>query len=236
MMERMSETTPRVLIVGRDAPALRRIVPLLRRNNFEVVTVGSGEGALGLVRGEPFQLVVVHFPLGEPPFSALLSAVRDPRSPCRHAGMLLLVPPHRLDEANAYVGKGVNRVVALDCLPEQLLHAVADLIGVAPRVALRAVVQLEVRVTEGRDLTICQTENISLSGILVRGAGRWAPGTKLGFELTLPGLSPAIRGAAEVVRRTVRGREGIEGTALKIVSFAGNGQELVERFLAKLAR
>ena len=73
-----------------------------------------------------------------------------------------------------------------------------------------------------RQLTV--TENLSATGMLVRGATEFPVGSHLHFELLVPGLVPPILGEVEVARHTDHLRERIEGFGGKIVSFVGDGQ------------
>jgi len=129
------------------------------------------------------------------------------------------------------MGRGVNRVVAATAPVDRLLDAIADLLAVKPRRFLRSVIQLDIWVGFGVKRILTVTENVSITGMLVRGGREFAPGTRLHFELLLPHQTPAIRGDLVVVRQSDRVREGVEGFGARVLAFIGDGEARLRAFL-----
>jgi c-di-GMP-binding flagellar brake protein YcgR len=102
---------------------------------------------------------------------------------------------------------------------------------VAPRINLRASVDLRLRIHDNRSQMRLSTHNVSVTGMLVRGGREFPVGSQLHFELVLPDSARLIRGHAVVVRHSSLAREGIEGIALRIVTFDGDGAERLRDFL-----
>ena len=232
----MSEPLRSVLVVGTETPSVHQLVPLLQRTRFEVATAATASAAAGLVAGRAFNVVVVAYPLAGLILPEFIPTLRHPSSPCRSAGLLLLAHPNAVPEAEAFLGQGVNRVVNQESGVDSLLFALADLIGEAPRVALRAVVQLDVRVGNERDLALFETVNLSVAGMLVRAPVAYPVGTPFRFELDVPGWAEPLRGRAEVVRHTDPQRESAKGFAARFLSFAEGGRERLEAFIAASRR
>lgn len=116
---------------------------------------------------------------------------------------------------------------------DRLLDAIADLLTVAPRRFLRSVVQLDVWVGYGMKRVLSVTENVSVSGMLVRGGKEFEVGSRLFFELLLPSREVPVRGDLTVVRHTDRHREGIEAFGGKVLSYVADGEETLRGFLVR---
>jgi CheY-like chemotaxis protein len=236
MTEPQEEAVRRVLVVGSEAPALATVIPLLRRAKFEVTTIPDGPGALATVEAERYDLILAGYPLRETPLTQLIEAIRRKGAPCRNAGVLLLAHQNAFDEAERFLGRGVNRVVQEEGGANRLILMVADLAGEAPRISLRTVVQMDVRIGRERELGLYQTENISSSGMLVRSDRAFPAGTRFDFELSLPGSIVAVAGTAEIVRQTDAAHEKVCGFAVRFLSFKGDGRETLEAYVAARPR
>ncbi len=221
----------RLLILGMETPALHRVVPILRRAEFDTYqAVGSGE-ALELLQDVRFDLIIARHPLAGVPLADLVTTLRGSGSAGRHAGLLLLADPIAVDEVAAFMGRGVNRVVSLDAPSDRLLDAVADLLAADPRQTVRAVIQLELWVEGSRERALTLVENASPTGLLVRGCREVPVGARLRFELLFPGEAEPVRGELEVVRRTDPEREPIDGFGARVLAFAGDGERRLRRLL-----
>jgi hypothetical protein len=225
----------RVLIIGPAAPALKSVVPLLRRSDFEVEQVEHAAAALEHIMAGRVDLLLARYPTEGVKFPLLLDGIRERSSPCRDAGLLLMADPEAFEEARGFLGRGVNRVVNLECPPECLLHAVADLIGVPPRIGVRALVQLDVNVGNARTFALHQTHNLSTTGMFVAGDAELPAGARCDFELSLPGQAEPIRGSAEVVWHADRRRHLHDGFALRFLSFREGDGARLRAFVARRA-
>ena len=223
----------RLLLLGADTPALQRVVPMLLRSDFQVHRVDQIAEALRLLGDSRFDLIIARYPLVDAPLSALVNGVRGTSSPSRAAGLLVLAEPAHVGDLAGFLGRGVNRVVNLDGPSDRLLHAVADLVGVAPRRLVRAVVDLELWMRRDMQRLLTLTDNVSSSGMLVRGGREFPVGAKVSFELMLPGGLAAIDGEAEVVRYTLVGVERLDGIGLAFLSFTSGSEQRLATFLER---
>jgi DNA-binding NarL/FixJ family response regulator len=212
------------------AAVFRRFGKLLTEGGCEVHRAPPGNDALTLLQSTGFDLILVGFPLADPPIRDLLRSVRWRESACRTAS-LVLITLESMAEAQELLQRGVNRVVRIDAPEEELRQVVSDLLAVAPRVALRTTLRLAVRRERGVERAVAQTDNVSLSGMLVRGSQSYARGTIVQFEFLLPGQPGPVAGEGEVIRGTTRERESVRGYAVRFVSFAGEGRQRLEQYL-----
>jgi hypothetical protein len=126
------------------------------------------------------------------PLNDFLGTVRREGSPSAASQLLALAEEGSMSEACQVPAAGMNVVLPINA--GRLLEEVASrLLGVTPRISVRLLVRLEVRLKEGRRRVMYQTENISTAGMLVRSDRLDPIGTTVAFELTLPGDRTPVR-------------------------------------------
>lgn len=229
----MSRTARNILVVGVSPDEFARVAPFLDRNGFDVDRFPGAHGAIELVSAVTFETVIVRCPLLDMPIDEFLSAVRAPSSACRRSPVVLLAAEDGGD-AEAYIGHGANRVVDLEETENEIQRQVSSLLSVAPRKSARFVTRLEVKMGGAKDMTLCRTENISETGILVSTDKRYELGTKIHMELTVDGDDRPIVAVAEVVRHTLDGRDRVSGLGMRFLSFVGDSQRRFQAFLEQL--
>jgi uncharacterized protein (TIGR02266 family) len=221
----------RLLAVGTRTPVLQRVVPLLQRAEIVVEDLGDALQALVRIAAHPFDLVIAQPPLFGAALARLVAEIRAPGSPCRLSGLIVLAEGGFESEARELIGRGVNRVMPIDSPFEHLIGAITELLAVAPRVNLRAPVELRLRLHDRRAQARLTTHNVSVSGMLVRGGREFPVGSRLTFELALPDSTRLVRGDAVVVRHSSQAREGVEGIALRFVTIDVDAEERLREFL-----
>lgn len=229
----MNRESRHVLVLGGER-IVDRVAPMLRRAEFDVHTVPPSPFVLDLVTSTRFELLVVSYPLPiHLAMPELLASVRDPASASRYAGLLLVAEPGFLEAAHGWVDQGANRAVGLEWPDARLWQAVGDLLSVAPRVALRVLVETEVEVGRERGTSLCRSENVSVSGMLLRTADPFSPGSEIRFSFVLPDDGRLLNGSAEVVRRSHPRREGVEGFGVRFLRLTDDGKVRLESFIER---
>ncbi|MEM8963044.1 MAG: PilZ domain-containing protein [Acidobacteriota bacterium] len=208
-----------------------RVAPFLDRDSFEVDRFPSAEGSLELISQVPFEALLVRYPPPDIRIDRFLGAVRGERSPCRTAPVVLLADERVQGDAERWIGHGANRVLSLGGLENDIQRTLSTLLNVAPRKDARFIIRLEVRVGDSHDMIMCQTENVSASGMLIRTDERYAKGTQIELEFTLPQDPRPVRVVAEVMRVTTIGREEVSGIGVRFLSFSGDSQRRFIMFL-----
>jgi CheY-like chemotaxis protein len=220
-----------VLVVNVDQELYDKIAPLLNRTELEVDRFPRASAALDLVTRVPVDVLLVGYPLPDVATQQFLDAVRSESSPCRQSPLLLLAHHDQLGEASRFIGRGANRVVAVEESSEGLQQEVSALLAVAPRSSLRLMVRMVVSVGDGSSLEMSQTENLSETGMLVRTGAIYPLGSRLAFEFHLGGDRLPIRGEGEVTRHTTPGREQVRGVGIRFVAFEKDGLIRLQRYL-----
>jgi hypothetical protein len=233
--ETPSSRLRRILAVGLEPELYGRIEALLNRSYFEVDRVPRGGSGRLLCAEIAFDLILVRFPLPDMEAGELLAAVRGGGSPCAGSQILLLPDEARLAEAALLVGHGADLVRAADRTGEVLSAIAAGLLHVAPRLASRRMVRLQARLGDGDGQSLCQTADLSISGMFVRTEARYPLGTMLTFELLLPGEREAVAGSAEVVRHVPGGPGLEEGIGLRYVDLRPGSEARLRGFLSRAA-
>ncbi len=225
-----------LVISGRgetDSGLLRFLLPALVRFDCDVERIPPGSNILEFIERNYFDLIVIGFPIEQPTLPALLKSVRWRESACRNSAVLVVTDRVAKRRAEDYRGRGFNRMVLDDATEWELEGAIRELLEVEPRVPLSVPARLDLPLGGQVERVVAQIDNLSTSGMLVRG--RWVVeiGSPVTFELTLPGETKSLRGLSEVVRPTVREREGVVGFALQFVRFDGDGRQRLERFVER---
>ncbi len=183
---------------------------------FDLDHVRGIGASMAAVKSRQYDGIIATLPLGDHPFENFVQTVRSKDSPCRNAGLVVLTTGDRLDEANAYVGSGVNRVVSIDD-PDGLRQAIIEVIDVGTRTPIRLLTHLSIGIG-GRDCQIrTYTQNISRSGMLLDTSNMLNIGQQFDFRFRCPGGDQLVTGRAEVVRHTRDDRERISGIGIQFL-------------------
>ncbi|NOZ79182.1 MAG: PilZ domain-containing protein [Acidobacteria bacterium] len=230
----MSSQQWSVLIIGDIRVLSAGIESILNRSAITVERVAQASASLERVTRASYNLVILQLPLPDLDLGTFIKALRAPESASRAAGLLVTGKTSEHDFVSFFLGRGINRFVPTDAGGGEWLDALATLLAVPPRSSLRALVQLETIIRGSRSRSLAQTENLSETGMLIRGDSRhFQPGSTIDFELILPGEEMPIRGTAEIVRQTERSRENIDGFGARFVRLEGDGRRILESFLSR---
>ena len=90
-------------------------------------------------------------------------------------------------------------------------------------------VEIEVQLGQGPSRLLYQSQNLSRSGILLRGGRRLQPGGRVRFDLALP-TGESVAGQALVVRHTTP-QEPIVGTALRFLDLSDEQEARILDFV-----
>lgn len=233
MAGRRWEKDRSVLLIGLSPAALATVRETLAPLQLSLTAAPDGISALNLAPFKRFDALLMSYPLADLPISTFLDAVRKKNSPWLAAAVILLAPESARPEAGSYVGRGVNRVVGQDEVDRGLAAALERLLQVAPRLPIKALGRVEVLEGSLATRLLCQTGNLSSSGMFLRTQHRLYPSTELAFELYLPGDLEPVRGHARVVRTAQPCREVLAGIG---VTFSGFERGHSERLVCHLQR
>ena len=218
--------------LGRDT--FERALEAVRGSDIELHHQPWNDTTLEFAQATKFEAIVIGFPGPIAELRRFVQCVRSPGSASEHAGILLLAEPDHLPAAKTFVGIGVgiNRAIATTDLEQLFVSMITDLTTVAPRIPLRAPTRVVLNL-ERRLRTFCQTENVSETGMLLRGFGHYPPGTTIDFEINIPGQSDPIRGSATIARTTNVDHERLEGVGARFDNFLGTDRGRLTDYLSE---
>lgn len=223
-----------VLLVGFDQAGAEALIDVLGRQRFTVAPA-TPAGAVEQAAATAFDAVVASYPLATDSTQAFLSALRRSTSASRRAAFVFVVTSASRSNAEAFVGWGANRVVAVDDAPRMLPGLLDRLLRVAPRVSVRGVSRLDLASQALAHRVLCQTVNVSATGMLVRLPKVLPLGSEVRFELLLrPDFAP-VSGRARVVRHTMERHEPYTGVGITFSELHGDGETRIEDQLSRLA-
>lgn len=217
------------LLVGVSEPEFERYLSILSRGGFDFDRFPTPKQALSLIRHVSFHLILVRVPLRGMELKTFLDQIRDQTSASLHSSVILLSEPDYRAEAKKYLGRGANSVLNLGDSVRKIQTSVSKLLRIADRKSVRFTTHIAAELGDGRERLLCQTENISSTGMLLHTDRRYPLGTRLNFDCVLPGARSL--GVAEVVRYTISGRDSVGGMAVRFVSFSGDSHERLESYL-----
>ena len=225
---------PSVLLIGLDDAGVGRVREALVPTGVAVATVADGRSALEMAPARRFSGLIVSYPLPDLPMSVFLDAVRRRGSAWQSTALLVVTGIALRADAEVYVGRGANRVVTIEEAGLVLADLLERLLATAPRVAIKVPGRIEVRADAYVRRVLCQTWNVSETGMLLRGPHTYPPATELRFELFMPGDVEPVRGRARVVRQTLPPREPMPGIGVAFSSFSNGDEARLRSHLLRL--
>ena len=232
----MDGNQPRVLAAGLERMAFERLAPELRRDALGVEWVATPEAGVSMACKSRYDVIIMHVEPRQVPLEKVVRELRARGSSSRGAAILILAEPDQVDAARALKSHGVNRIMLVSDPPEIIREQMTTLLDVAPRATVRLPTNLEsVLGDTGREL-FCQTENLSMSGMLVKTRHRPQLGTTVTFKIDLADPAGTILGRGELVRHSTPEQGKVDGLGVKFLSFADDGAQLLQSYLDRLNR
>jgi hypothetical protein len=221
-----------VLVTGVDDPVFNAVVNVLSPLGFDIHRAPWDNYLSDHVQITPFDVMIAGLQPDDRAFTRFLKALRTRGSACQHTGLILVAPHPVTDLATKFVGHGANKVIGEREVSAGLQDMVSELVGVAPRTPVTMNARIKIYV-EGKPVqSFCQTQNLSASGVLIRGFGHYESGLNIDFEINLPADSAPIRGSGTITRHAERRVEGIDGLGIRFTSFHAGDQTRLASFLA----
>lgn len=222
-----------ILITGLDEQLAGPLAGALEMESYAVRCETWEDAVLNTLERIPFRAIVSRYPLPGAGFGILLSAVRSRASASRNAGLMLVAPGSDLEAARGLIGRGVNRVVCETDSIETIVTGLHELLTAPPRVPFVAPTRISLEFGGEAVSVLCQTENLSASGMLVRGRTNCRPGMRVSFQLQLGAEEEPLEGMAEIARTTNPEREGLRGFGARFIGLSEADRERLQAWLER---
>jgi len=205
---------------------------ILSRPPFSVEAMMDAGELLHRLESTAYRLLILKLPGDGLSPKDVLPVIRGAKAPCAHSILILLPPVGLLQEYRPYLEKGVNALISDSAASEDLETEIARQIQVAPRADARIMVRLKVKILDQTSSHLCQSGNLSVSGMFLVLAHKPPVGSPLSFELMLPGLRLPVAGEARVVRHASDGREKLDGIGVMFTAFKADGRTALTLYVA----
>lgn len=206
-------------------------IGLLGRAPYIVERLRRSSDLLRRLETERFAMVVLWMPYDGIDIEDVLPVIRSANSPCSRCILILLTPQSRLADCHPYLRLGVNALLPDSSSLAELDAEIGRQTQAARRVEARLLVRLRVTIPTAPQSVICQTVNVSATGMFLASTAQPPVGTGIEFEMPLPGSPQPIAGEAAVVRLSSIGRDRQRGLGVTFTSFRRDGWQVLRKFL-----
>jgi hypothetical protein len=231
MEEVIMNQEPKILAAGLERRAFERIAPELRRDALTVDWVATPEAGVALAVKNRYDIIIMDAEPCDWPLTKVVSEFRSAHSPSSDAAIMILSEPDQVDAARALKSRGVNRVMLISDPPDMIRDQMFSLLEVAPRASVRLPTNLETALGNTGSELFCQTENLSTTGMFIKTRHRPPLGTTVVFKIHLADEGGIVFGRGEMVRHSSPDQQGIDGVAVRFLSFAKDGALKLQDFL-----
>jgi hypothetical protein len=231
MEEVVMNQEPKILAAGLERRAFERIAPELRRDALTVDWVATPEAGVALAVKNRYDIIIMDAEPCDWPLTKVVSEFRSAHSPSSDAAIMILSEPDQVDAARALKSRGVNRVMLISDPPDMIRDQMFSLLKVAPRTSVRLPTNLETALGNTGSELFCQTENLSTTGMFIKTRHRPPLGTTVVFKIHLADEGGIVFGRGEMVRHASPEQQGIDGVAVRFLSFAKDGAVKLQDFL-----
>ena len=219
------EQKQKVLVIVPQQALFNKLEPILNRDTVEVSRSNNATSSLILATNVTYDLILAEYPLPDLSIVDFLGILQAPTLPSADSQILLLTK----DEEVASVKRNVDGDIRVNVVPQsasaQYLHSAlaGSLSGVAERKKTRLMVQLEAKLGAGKLMRVCQTSNVSETGLLIHTTRLIPLETEIDISFYLPGDPRPIDGTVKVVRHSDPAKEeragmGVQFTHLPAVA------------------
>ena len=221
---------PRVLEAVANPEISARIEPLVARAGAETLRVGDG-GAFALAARRSFDLVIAQCPLAGMGASKILECLRIPPAGTATTPVVLLTREAYLPTIERIPAEHLEDTTITTALSDGL-RAIAKALDLSDRASAKLMVQVEMVVESARFQRLCQTRDISPSGMLLHTRRLLPVGSVLPFSLDLPEETEPIHGNGEIVRHARPEREPTPAMGVRFLGLHGDGPARLESFIS----
>ncbi|MCH7666090.1 MAG: PilZ domain-containing protein [Acidobacteria bacterium] len=226
------EQNLKVLAVVQSEAVPENLREVFSRKSITLHHARSGAAALVLAGNSLYDLLVLEEPLADLPVDSVLSALQSFEWASAGAPALVMAGDQDVVEIARRLEDHPARVLPKSAQKQEIQQAISELLGVAVRSGSRMMVNVEVKIDSNTSLKCFQSENISESGMLLRGAKAIPIGMAVDLEFYLPDEPDPVRGKAMVVRHS--GDSETPGIGLRFVALGRSEILRLRRFVDRI--
>jgi len=222
----------KILLASQYKPLLQKYTNLLVNWQVSVLTATGGSEVLKLLKEHNFDLIVSDFELEGMCISTLCSLVRKDN---KGQHVPLIVTCHNLpDSIERAELVGASDIVIKPIDPIKFLETIGNHVGLKLIRGKRVELQVAVKINKNSHEFICQSRNISNTGLLVKSDYALNIGDQINCKFTLPDFYSPIEAYGEVVRyKTGLGGDNLYG--INFVSISSSHLQAIIDYIHSLS-
>ncbi len=227
------EQKKKVLVIVPHEQLYLKLEPILKRDSIEVSRSANATSSLILATNVVYDLIVAEYPLPDLSIVDFLGILQAPTLPSADTQILLITSEDQIAGVNQHTADDDRVKVVPQQSSAQFLHSAlaGSLTSVADRKASRLMVQFEAKLGAGKLMRICQTSNVSETGLMIHTTRLMPLETEMDVSFYLPGDPRPIDGKVRVVRHTDPDREEIAGMGVEFVHLPQTSREKLRDFV-----
>ena len=227
------EQKKKVLVIVPQRELFAKLEPILKRDSIEVSRSANATSSLILATNVVYDLIVAEYPLPDLSIVDFLGILQAPTLPCSDTRILLITKEDEIASVSQHTEDDERVTVVPQHSSAQFLHTAlaGSLDAVAERKASRLMIQFEAHLGAGKLMRICQTSNVSETGLLIHTTRLMPVETEMDVSFYLPGDPRPIDGTVRVVRHSDPDREEIAGMGVEFVHLPNGSREKLREFV-----
>ena len=227
------EQKKKVLVIVPHPELYLKLEPILKRDTIEVSRSANATSSLILATNVVYDLIVAEYPLPDLSIVDFLGILQAPTLPSAQTQILLITQDDQIEADTKYTEEDDRVQVVPRQSSAQILHSAlaGSLVGVADRKASRLMIQFEAKLGAGKLMRICQTSNVSESGLMIHTTRLIPVETEMDVSFYLPGDPLSIDGRVRVVRHSDPHREETVGMGVEFVRLPQNSRDKLREFV-----
>ncbi len=220
----------RILVVESGIPVVPFEQSLLLRKEHELHRASAGEEALQKIGSFQPDLVVIDDKLADMKGTELADRLRQ-LPECRQTAVILVS-----NEFEDEVPEGVNVLLRKPVVGDDFSDACEKLLSIAVRRDARLLVYVQVQGYLQSSLFLCNSINLSASGILILTARRLKHGDRIQLQITLPLEKEKVKVTGVVVREAREVSSRLNSYGVHFVEMTEKETQRIETFVAEQLR
>ena len=217
----------RILIVESGIPVVPFEQSLLLRKEHDIFRAATGEEALGMLLTTTFDLLISDERLSDMDAADLARKARE--LPLAKEMSILVLGTVDQD----IFLPAVNKILPKPVVGQDFEEVCKRLLSVEGRKDVRLLVYVQVQGFLQSNLFLCNSVNLSASGILLLTARKLKKGDVISLQITLPREREKVKVTGEVQREAKEVGSRLNAYGVKFTEILPDDQERIKRFVSE---
>ncbi|MCX7829955.1 MAG: response regulator [Acidobacteria bacterium] len=219
----------KILILECGIPVIPFEETLLLRKDNEVLRASSGNEALNLLENNKIDLLIMDDKMPDFSVEEFVSEIRKNH---KNKDISILLLSSVFKEAP----KGVNSVQQKPIISEKFNEACKKLLQIESRKDMRLLVYVQVQGFVHSNFFLCNSRNLSASGILILTTKNLKVGDSVQLQITLPREKEKVKAFGKVVREAKEVSTQLNAYGLHFVEISEKDRERIRKFIQEERR